>query len=495
MNGKFNVKQGGKIFTISAKTGDNLLEVLRTNGAIVAAPCGGHGTCGKCAVDTHKGTVLACKTVIDQSFFDTQINVADAGDMVVLNAYENLFPPTCDRKSPLPYGIAIDIGTTTLAFELLELTAGKRIASHSQINSQREFGADVMARITNAVEGEHAKLNAYIIKDICNGISHILANGGIAAGDISLVTIAGNTTMLHLLLDLPCDTLGVSPFTPVFIGMKKLNFTELFKSNMLSCDVVILPGISTFVGADISAGLLLCGWPNAQGTNLLIDLGTNGEMAIFSNDKIIVTSTAAGPAFEAANISMGVGSVPGAIAKVNYYPSPGVFSFETINNANPIGICGTGVVDIAAELIRHGLVDDTGFIESEEDAIYITPEITFTQRDIREIQLAKSAVRSGIEILLDLANVKYDELSNVYIAGGFGHKINLKNAIKLGLIPAEFEKKVVIMGNSSLGGCAKVLLSQTSENDILKLVTLAQEVNLAAHPKFNDLFMDYMGME
>ena len=495
MDGKINVIQGGKKTIISANIEDNLLEALRIGGVSVPAPCGGHGTCGKCTVDTYKGTVLACKTTIDQSFFETEINIPNIGDMVVLDAYDNLYPTACNRESPLPYGIAVDIGTTTLAFELLEIATGRRVATHSQINSQREFGADVMARITNAVSGEHAKLNAYIIKDICSGISHILAKSGVAASDISLVTIAGNTTMLHLLLDLPCDTLGVAPFTPVFIGMKKCKFTEIFKNDMMSCQVIILPGVSTFVGADISAGLLLCGWPNATGTNLLIDLGTNGEMAIFSSDKIIVTSTAAGPAFEAGNISMGIGSVPGAIAKVNYFPSPGVFSFETINNADPIGICGTGVVDIAAELIRHSLVDDTGFIESEEDAIYITPEIAFTQRDIREIQLAKSAVRSGIEILLDLAKVKYDELSNVYIAGGFGHKINLQNAIKLGLIPAELEEKVVILGNSSLGGCAKVLLSQTCENDILKLVTMAEEVNLAAHPKFNDLFMDYMGME
>ena len=495
MSGKIHIKQGEKTLIISADIGDNLLKVLHANGVSIPAPCGGRGTCGKCTVYTYKGAVLACKTTIDQSIFNTEVSIPNTGDMVVLDAYDNLYPVVCDRNSPLPYGIAIDIGTTTLAFELLELATGRRVAGHSQVNSQREFGADVMARITNAVAGDHSKLHEYIKKDICSGISHILAKSGAGAGDISLVTIAGNTTMLHLLLDLPCDTLGVAPFTPLFIGMKKLTFAELFKSDTLSCDVIILPGISTFVGADISAGLLLCGWPNTTGTNLLIDLGTNGEMAIFSNDKIIVTSTAAGPAFEAANISMGMGSVTGAIAKANYLPQVGVFSFKTINNADPIGICGTGVVDIAAELIRHSLVDETGFIESEEDAIFITPEITFTQRDIREIQLAKSAVRSGIEILLDIANVQYDDLSNVYIAGGFGHKINLQSAIKLGLIPAELEEKVIIIGNASLGGCAKILLSHNCENDILKLAAIAQEVNLAAHPKFNDLFMDYMGME
>ena len=494
MPGNLYIQRGERKCTVSIQTGDNLLDILRINGVSADAPCGGRGTCGKCIVDTHKGPLLACKTIIDESFFNTEICIPDTGDMKILAAYESLHPVICDRPNTL-YGISIDIGTTTLAFELLNMTTGMRIATHSQINSQREFGADVMARITHAVEGVHAQLHAYIIKDICDGIRHIIDKSELTTGDISLITIAGNTTMLHLLLNLPCDSLGVAPFTPVFSGMKKCSFSELFGSDLLNCGVIVLPGISTFVGADISAGLLCAGWPNISGNNLLIDLGTNGEMAIFSQEKIIVTSTAAGPAFEGGNISMGIGSVAGAIAKVSYLPSSHVFNYETIDNADPIGICGTGVVDISAELIRRGLVDETGQIESDADAICIAPGISFTQRDIREIQLAKSAVRSGIEILLDIAGVSYAELSTVFIAGGFGHKIDLKNAVTLGLIPAELEEKVVILGNAALGGCTKVLLSSIAESDILKLVDLAAEVNLAAHPQFNALFMDYMSME
>ena len=497
MPGKLYIQQGGQKRIISVETGDNLLEVLRTNGVSVDSPCGGRGTCGKCVVDTHKGQLLTCKTIIDKSFFHTEIRIPDAGDMKILAAYENLAPTQCDRSSTTSYGISIDIGTTTLAFELLSMPEGTRIAAHSQANSQRKFGADVMARITHAVEGAQAQLNAYIIKDICDGVRHIIAISKLVESDISLVTITGNTTMLHLLLNLPCDSLGVAPFTPVFIGMKTCSFSELFGSGLPDCDVIILPGISTFVGADISAGMLCAGWPNISGNNLLIDLGTNGEMALFSKDKIVVTSTAAGPAFEGGNISMGIGSVAGAIAKVSYLPDLHVFSHETIDGAEPVGICGTGVVDISAELIRHGLVDETGQIESESgaDEICIVPGICFTQRDIREIQLAKSAVRSGIEILLDIAGVSYADLSTVFIAGGFGHKIDLKNAVTLGLIPAALEEKVVILGNAALGGCTKVLLSSMAESDILKLVELATEVNLATHPQFNALFMEYMGME
>ena len=494
MPDKLHIQQGRQKCTISIEIGDNLLEALRAQGISIDTPCGGQGTCGKCVVDTHKGQLLACKTVIDESFFDTIIRIPDAGDMKILAAYENVHPVICDRPNTL-YGISIDIGTTTLAFELLNMTTGACITTHSQINSQREFGADVMARITHAVDGAQAQLNAYIIKDICHGIRHIMNKGGLAESDISLVTITGNTTMLHLLLNLPCNSLGVAPFTPVFIDMKTCSFSALFGSGLLNCNVIILPGVSTFVGADISAGMLCVGWPNISGNNLLIDLGTNGEMALFSKDKIVVTSTAAGPAFEGGNISMGIGSVAGAIAKVSYLPGSHVFIYETIDNAEPIGICGTGVVDISAELIRHRLVDETGQIESDDDAICIAPGISFTQRDIREIQLAKSAVRSGIEILLDIAGISYAELSTVFIAGGFGHKINLKSAVTLGLIPAELEEKVVILGNSALGGCTKVLLSSAAELDILKLADLATEVNLATHPQFNTLFIEYMTME
>ena len=493
MPGKLHVKQGDHTQIISINTSENLFEILRANGVSINAPCGGHGTCGKCTVYTHIGEVLACKTVIDESFFYTEVRIPDTSGMKILSAYEILQPAMRDRKTTLPYGIAIDIGTTTLAFELLDMATGTQVATHSRVNSQREFGADVMARITHAVGGAQTALNRCIIKDICLGIGHIINKAGIGENEISLVTITGNTTMLHLLLNLPCDTLGVAPFTPVFIGMKTYKFSELFGSGLLNCDVLILPGISTFVGADISAGMLCAGWPNIAGTNLLIDLGTNGEMALFSPDKIVVTSTAAGPAFEGGNISKGIGSVAGAIAKVSYLPEKYVYIYETIDNAPPIGICGTGVVDISAELVRHGLVDETGQIESDEDTVTIAPGIDFTQRDIREIQLAKSAVRSGIEILLDITGVGYGELSTVFISGGFGHKIDITNAVILGLIPAELEDKVVILGNSALGGCAKVLLSITAETDILELVARATEVNLATHPKFNELFMEYMG--
>jgi len=490
--------QNDKRYIIPNKPGKILLDALRNDGLSINAACGGNGTCGKCAVITPMGKILACKTIIDASFIGMEITIpTQSSSASIVNTYERLQPITCNRNSTLPYGLAIDIGTTTVAIELLNIKTGERIAVTSFVNSQREFGADVITRILSATTGAHSELNKRIKQDICTGILHILDSSGVSAADISLVVIAGNTTMLHLLLDYPCDSLGVAPFTPLFLDMKKFVFDTLFGSNpAINCEVIILPGMSTFVGADISAGLLTAGWQTAKGHNLLIDLGTNGEMTLFSdNGQVLVTSTAAGPALEAGNISKGMASVAGAIAKVSYNSDTNVFINETITNAEPIGICGTGVVDITAELIRHGLVDEAGGIESGEDAISITPGISFTQRDIREVQLAKSAVRAGLEILLDTAGINYTDLENVFLAGGFGYKINLQNAATLGIIPQELTKKVIVLGNSSLGGAAQVLLDINCERDIQKLTSLAKEVDLSTHPQFSNLFMEYMTME
>lgn len=496
---QLQVLVGASSKVISVTKGENLLKAMRENGIQIQAPCGGHGTCGKCEVEIKSGKVLACNTVVDEKILP-YVRVAESSNFHIVEAYNNIAPIQYDRLHTLPYGIAIDIGTTTIAMELLEIKTGERLATYSLENAQRKFGADVMARISHATKSEDARaeLTALIQQDICSGILHIINRAGVEKNQISNIVIAGNTTMLHILHGKPCNTLGVAPFTPIFLDMKKLELDVLnaaFGNEMPGCKVTILPGISTFVGADIAAGILCAGWPHTQGKNLLIDLGTNGEMALFFGEKIVATATAAGPAFEGGNISMGIGSVDGAISKVKFLPQENVFIYESINNVTPSGICGTGVIDIAAELITNKLVDETGQIESDEDAIEIAPGIHFTQKDIREIQLAKSAVRAGIEILLDIAGTRYDDISNVFLAGGFGNKIDIKNAAILGLIPQDIAHKVVILGNASLGGGSKVLLSQTAENDIVKLVSISEEVNLATHPKFNFLFMEYMDME
>lgn len=420
------------------------------------------------------------------------------------NTYSNIealetYHPQAPLHAPPPnrgikgLGIAIDIGTTTLAFALVDMVTGHTIATHSQGNSQLAYGGDVVSRIHHATHGHMSQLNIAITSDIIKGIGHILSYT--SAAHITSMAITGNTTMLQLLLNLPCNGLMEAPFTPAITGIRHYAYTDIFPDHTLQCDVLILPIISAFVGADISAGLIASGWPNVQGYQLLLDIGTNGEMALFTPDTIYVTATAAGPAFEGASISCGVSSIPGAITRANFYPTSHVFSFETIADEEPIGICGTGVIDICAALITHRLVDETGFIESGEDKIYITPSIAFTQRDIREVQLAKSAIRSGIEVLRTAAGIQYQDIANVFLAGGFGYKMSPTAATTLGLIPQELTHKITAIGNGALGGCIRVLLSSVAQDNVARLATMATEINLATHPSFGDYFMDYMGME
>jgi len=467
---------------------ESLLNVLQKKGIIINSPCGGNGTCRKCLVKVGGKKILACKT-FDFNEND-KIEIISNENMEVINVYESLHKNKIDRN--INFGVSIDIGTTTVAFELINVTSGKNLAAFSCINKQRAYGADVISRIKSANEGNLDVLKKCIHDDILNGINEIITKAGLVLSDIGMVVIAGNETMLHLLQGLPCETLGIYPFTPVTVGIKKVNFNEIFDSKLI-CDLVVLPGISTFVGADISAGLLHCGFLKNDEVNLLIDLGTNGEMALQTPGKIYVTSTAAGPAFEAGNISCGVGSVKGAIAKVNFSKETGVFMYKTIENKEAVGICGTGVVDITAELVKYSLIDETGLLEDAE--INLTKTITFTQKDIREVQLAKSAVRTGIEILLETAECKYEDIKNVYLAGGFGYKMNVNSAATIGLIPSKLKERVIAVGNASLGGATKVLLSEIEESTIIKISSIAEEVNIAKHPKFNELFMDYMTFE
>ncbi|MCL2527414.1 MAG: ASKHA domain-containing protein [Defluviitaleaceae bacterium] len=497
---KIHINHQGKTNIITAAPGETILSVLTKQGFHIPAPCGGNGTCGKCAVHTSEGVKLSCQTTATDGLI-IYPSKQECDAFAIQDTYESMRLLAHDRNGS--YGIAIDIGTTTIAFELMG--EGSKICTYSKANSQRSLGADVVTRIKQATEGASQQLHTYIIDDINHGIVQILKKSGISPEEIKTVAIAGNTTMLHLLQNMPCHTLGVFPFTPVDIGIRRCTYKDIPLEKgqyneppaLEEANTIILPGISTFVGADISAGILCCQSPGNTSPSLLIDLGTNGEMALFAPGKVLTTSTAAGPAFEAGNISQGTASIPGAIAKVRYLPETNVFVYETIENQPPIGICGTGVMDIAAELIRHGLADETGRLEDEcfDNGVVIAEDITFTQKDMREIQLAKSSVRSGIEILLEVAGYGYNDIGMVFLAGGFGHKINMESAVTLGLIPPSLASKVVTVGNTSLGGAAHVLLSRKAEEDIIAIANIAKEINLSTHPRFNELFMEHMMFE
>ncbi len=288
-------------------------------------------------------------------------------------------------------------------------------------------------------------------------------------------------------------------------------------NDLLHVPVVLLPGISTFVGGDILAGLLVCGFHAMKKPCLLIDLGTNGEMALGNKEKILVSSTAAGPAFEGGNISCGVGSIPGAISNIHIQGAD--VTYKTIGDKLPIGICGTGVVEIASELFNAGFMDETGLLIDEyfkegfpiplnqSDANKsktnsrdrnkqydnsITNTILFTQKDVRELQLAKAAIRAGIDVLVKNYNITMEQIDKVYLAGGFGFKMDVEKAIHIGLLPEEFRNKIHVIGNSSLAGAVQYLIEPASKEDIDQILTVSQEIHLSNDVDFNELYLEYM---
>lgn len=512
---QITLMEKGKAVVLKGLDKESIYETFLRNGVYFNAACGGRGTCGKCKIqllegeleitpfdrkkfeqeELEKGYRLSCKAYPEKDCI-IKLGAGNEADFEVLAEYETSDRGTQDAEDE-KYVIGIDIGTTTVAVHLVGLKTGKTIEPYTTINKQRAYGSDVISRIQASNGGKKEALKHSIQKDLLEGIQQVILKGKIDKNLVEKIAIGGNTTMGHLLMGYSCEGLGVYPFTPVNIGTIEEDFFRIMGSDYLNIPVVLLPGISVFVGGDIVAGLLTCEFQKAKNPCVLIDLGTNGEMAIGNKDRILVSSTAAGPAFEGGNISRGVGSVGGAICNVTIEES-GV-SFQTIGNKPPVGICGTGVIEITSELVRTGLVDETGLLDEEyfDDGYEIAKDeegnpIAFTQKDIREIQLAKSAVRAGMETLLRRYGAAYEDIDTVYLAGGFGYKINIEKAVYIGLLPKEFSGKVKTIGNSSLGGAVKYLLEEESHKKIGKILEIAKEVGLASDKDFNEFYMEHM---
>lgn len=544
------VTENGKAIQISGKMGTSLLEQLRSHGIYVNAACGGKGTCGKCKVQILSGSAKICEA--DRNTFSGE--ELEAGWRLACMAYpeddccvrlcvedESGFeavaehsPDACTNVADgdgsgttatggdvIGYDIAIDIGTTTIAMELIKSSTGEVLHTVTSVNRQRAFGADVISRIRAANEGHGEELRECIRCNLLEGIGRLLKESGTAGGGIRRIVIVGNTTMGHLLMGYSCEGLGVYPFTPVNIDMIRTTVSKLLGGrtaadavseevgdNAVSvaldpeADVILLPGISTYVGADIAAGMLACDFDRREKPCLLIDLGTNGEMAVGNKERILVTSTAAGPAFEGGNISCGMGSVPGAICHVEIGEATTAESgvhFQTIGDRPPTGICGTGVIETTYEMVKAGLVDETGMLKDDYfEAGYElarTPEdrpIVFTQKDVREMQLAKSAVRAGLETLLKRYGITYEDVDRVFLAGGFGYKADLEKMAGIGMLPEELKGKTSAVGNSSLAGAARFLTSSDAEERLKKMIEISTEVELASDRDFNDFYMEYM---
>lgn len=457
-------------------------------------------------LDPVKSNAVLYELVVDQNMFHCQHDCRNCrrcfrGDehFAVVSDYEQSAGKT-EAKQDGDYGIAIDIGTTTIAIQLVDLKDGKVVNTYTAINRQRHYGVDVISRIHASTNGKKEELRLCIQKDLRQGIKSVVCETKVYPEHIKEIVIAGNTTMIHLLMGYDCKGLGEYPFTPTNIQLIETQYGDILKDDFLHARVRILPGISAFVGGDIVSGLYAAGIDQEEGYSLFIDLGTNGEMALGNQNRILVTSTAAGPAFEGGNIACGVGSIEGAISGVEI--KEGKVKVETIGDKAPVGICGTGVIEAVAELCKAGLLDMTGCLEEDcFETGYVlakTPEgadIILTQQDIREIQLAKAAVRAGLETLLLRYGIQKEEVTQVYLAGGFGFRLNCQKAIAIGMLPEELQEKIKIGGNSSLNGAVKCLFNPEGWKRVPEIVQKSEEINLSADKDFNRFYMESMYFE
>ena len=484
---KLIVRSAEAVRTIEFFERRNLLELLREHGFAIAARCGGNGTCGKCGVRLLAGALsgevsgenfyLACRSEIAQ---DCEIEVYE---QVAGGLTETVGHISSDRARR-GYGVALDIGTTTLAFCLIDLESGRELGKKSMLNPQGAYGADVISRIKSAGEGTLRAQRDCVVRAVNTVLEEFRREYAVAS--ISVVAAAGNTTMLHLFCGADPGGMGSVPFTPVFLETRCFAGAEL---GLCAEKVILLPSAHSFVGSDIICGAY-CANLSQTPVAALLDIGTNGEILLHNRGKYYCTSTAAGPALEGANIACGTGGVPGAIDRV--WTEGETVRFSTVGNVAPVGICGAGLVDAIAVLLQKGIIDETGaFIEGTE-RFDLCENVFITQQDVREFQLAKSAICAGLASLLARAGLRSGELDVLYIAGGLGYYMNIENADRVGLIEKSVAKEICVIGNSALGGAELCLLQASALAESEKIAASAAYLDLSADACFMEKYMEKM---
>ncbi len=522
------VNEYGKKTKVYSETGRLLSDVLSENGFRPERPCGGLGTCGKCRVsflsgapvpsdhdkrflsekELSEGLRLFCKAVVSGDCEIELQNVSE--DMAIEETDTKAVWNHLGKRDPgRTFAIAIDLGTTTIAAALLEKSGNEFgiVRTASCVNRQRGYGADVISRIAAADDKDQLKDMSKLVTADMEGLMRQLLDpemeNGELTGRLDYITVAGNTTMMNLFAGRKVAWLGTYPYTAPDHG---LGFEQMiadlcfegYEEQLLTN----FPGISAFVGADIVSGIYYfkCEGMNTRNA-LFVDLGTNGEMVYFDEDKITVTSTAAGPVFEAGGISCGVPSVPGAICHATLVRDGDRVrcDYETIGGKPAIGLCGTGVMELVSEAIRVGLVDETGLLEDPyfDEGFPVTEDgsIRLTQKDIRNLQLAKAAIFTGAESLL---NGRIPEA--VYLAGGFGSHINMDRIRNLKMFPEGFDGKIIPVGNTSLKGAIsfskRALMGgeerERAGEELIRIAEKATVVELATLDEFDTNYIEAM---
>ena len=417
----------------------------------------------------------------------------------------------------MKFGLAVDIGTTSVVSTLIELDSGEQLASVSSLNPQAVFGGDLMSRIAFAQfdPGNLRKLHTRIIGLLNRHIEETCRQSGVLAKWIYKVVVVGNTCMHHLLLGIDPSHVGLAPYAPVMRHALVLPARELFLKVAPEARVCLLPLVAGFVGADAVAVALATRIYESAEIRIAVDIGTNGEVLLGSRDRLWACSAPAGPALEGAQIRHGMRGALGAIDRVTVDDDIHV---HTIGEADPLGICGSGLIDLLAGLLDTGVIDWTGLIRvearealppklrervvmrgEERQVIVLRPgeagarqEVVLTQDDVRQVQLAKGAIASGVAMLQHVASVSDETVAELMLAGGFGNYVSISSALRIGLIPPLPKEKIRYVGNAASLGAQLCLVSETERQRAESVAARIEHVSLAAHPDFERIFVDAM---
>lgn len=530
-------------FNTDSKTTDKttILEYCRSHGiAGIETPCGGKGTCGKCKVTVTKPyykDVLACRTRVCDGMEiivgrkestgtkeDSMVVLTNGGNVSEkFNEHVNrnvvLKEETTNESEKVESNedtlAACDIGTTTVVCYLIDKETGQIISTRSGANPQRSFGADVLSRIEAAGRIEASsepglKIMQTQIVSLLNGfISEMLTECG--RTKVSRFSVAGNTVMCHLLMGISPAKMGKAPFLPDEYFGREFNPLDIGIENCQT--MIIFPAVSGFVGGDITAGMMET--VNCNELTLYLDIGTNGEMALGKGDRYVCCATAAGPAFEGAQIELGMPASKGAVDKV--WLEGRRIKYSVIGNDRPVGLCGSGLIDALAVLLKAGIIDENGTILSGQElpilfrsyvfeveaedaaqstetslAVHIAPGVYITQEDIRKLQLAKGAIAAGIDILFKEYGCKPCDLDILTFAGGFGNYIDKASAAAIGLFPQELLDKAKEVGNAAGNGAVSAALSQEAWERAMDISGDMRYIELASYPHFNEMYVEHM---
>lgn len=471
-----------------------LIDVLHGFG--VEFPCGGRGTCGKCKVRLMEGEVavteihrqkleqlglpddwrLACYS---RCTGNLTLEVDQFSHLILADESEFEFTP---REG---YGMAIDLGTTTVVVQLIDLQTARVIAVETFLNPQVRFGADLISRIQAALDGHAADMTTLIRNAIGQVAGQMLRKHSV---QLLRIVLVGNTVMQRIFAGLDVALLSAYPFQVDELGMKLFSAEELGWEFAVTGSIRFYPSIGSFVGSDILAGIAATKLHQQEKFAALIDLGTNGEIVVGNRDGLVCASTAAGPAFEGANISMGMRAATGAISSLTLHD--GRLEATVIGNTAPKGICGSALIDAVALFRQLELIGMFGEISSGESQLPVAGKVVLSQKDINEFQLAKAALAAGLTILCRQLSIGVSDIAELYIAGGFGNYINLSHVSSTGMIELT-EEKIHKMGNTALIGAKMFLFADDSLAG--EILGKTKHINLEGDPEFQDIFVDKMG--